>query len=62
MREKGLEEVSADDQTAKVNNTVKATSNVVPDMSKIGRAGLLTFNPCPDRTQDKQHIHIPSDK
>jgi len=46
----------------KVNNTVMNTSNEVLDMSKIGRAGLLTFVPCPERTHDKQHIHVPSDK
>ena len=62
MRGKGLEEVSADDQTVRVNKTVTNTSNEVPDMSKIGRAGLLTFDPCPDRTHNKHHIHIPSDK
>ena len=62
MRKRDLEEVSADDQTVKANNTAKNTSNEAPDMSKIGRAGLLTFDPCPDSTHNKQHIHIPSDK
>ena len=38
------------------------TSNEAPDMSKIGRAGPLTFDPFPDRTHDEQHIHFPSDK
>ena len=51
--ERRLEEVSADDdQTAKVNNTVTNTSNEALDMSKIRRAGPLTFDPCPDRTHD----------
>ncbi len=62
MRKRGLEEVSADDQTVKAKNTVTNTSNEAPDMSKIGRAGSLTFDPCPDSTHDKQHIHVPSDK
>ena len=58
----GVEEISADDQTVKANNTAANTSNETPDMSKIGRAGPLTFDPCPDSTHDKQHMHIPSDK
>ena len=62
VRKRGLEEVSADDQTVKANNTATNTSTEAPDMSKIGRAGPLTFDPCPDSTHDKQHIHVPSDK
>jgi hypothetical protein len=31
-------------------------------MSKIGRAGPLTFDPCPESTHGDQHIHVPSDK
>ena len=31
-------------------------------MSKIGRAGPLTFDPCLDSTHKYQHIHVPSDK
>ena len=62
VREKGLEEVSADDQTVKVNKTATDTSTEGLDMSKIGRAGSLTLDPCPERTHDKQHVHVPSDK
>ena len=62
VRKRGLEEVSADDWTVKTNNTATNTSTEAPDMSKIRRAGPLSFNPCPDSTYDKQHIHVPSDK
>ena len=51
-----------DDQTVKVNNTAMDTSTEGLDMSKIWRAGLLTFDPCLERTHDKQHVHVPSDK
>ena len=59
---RGLEEVSADDQTVKANNSAANTSSEDPDMSKIGRAGPLTFDPCPDITHEDQHIHVPSGK
>jgi len=62
VREKGLEEVSVDDQTVKVNNTGTNTPNESSNMTKMGRAGPLTFDPCPERTQDDQHVHIPSVK
>jgi hypothetical protein len=62
VRKRGVEEVSADDQTVKASNVVTNTSKKAPDMSKIGRAGPLTFDPCPDSAHDKQHIHVPSDK
>ena len=51
-----------DDQTVKVNKTVTNTSTEGLDMSKIGRAGPLTFYPCPERSHDKQHVHVPPDK
>ena len=57
-----MEEVSADDQTVRACNTAANTSNEAPDMSKIGRAGPLTFNPCKDSTHEEQYIHIPSEK
>jgi hypothetical protein len=57
-----VEEASADDQTVKANNTAANTSNETPDMSKIGRADPLTFDPCPDSTHNKQHMHVPSNK
>ncbi len=62
VRNRGSEEVSADDQTVKANNSAVNTSSEGPDMSKIGRAGSLTFNPCPDSTHKDHHIHVPSDK
>ncbi len=62
VRSRELEEVSADDQTVKANNSASNTSSEDPDMSKIGRAGPLTFDPCPDSTHEDQHIHVPSDK
>jgi hypothetical protein len=31
-------------------------------MSKIGRAGPLTFGPFPERTHNKQHVQVPPDK
>ena len=54
--------MSADDKTVRSNNTAANTSSNSLDMSKIGRAGPLTFYPCPDSTHDKQHTHVPSDK
>ncbi len=62
VRNRGSEEVSADDQTVKANNSAANPSSRGPDMSKIGRAGPLTFDPCPDITHEDQHIHVPSDK
>jgi len=62
VRNRGSEEVSADDQTVKANNSAENTSSEDPDMSKIRRAGPLTFNPCPDSTHKDQHIHVRSDK
>ena len=62
VRKKVLEGVSVDDQTVKVKNTVTDTSTENLDMSKIGIAGPLTFDPCPERTPDKQHVHNSSDK
>jgi len=57
-----VEEVSANDQTVRANNTAVNTSNETQDMSKIGRAGPLTFDPCQDSTHKEQHIYVPSDK
>ncbi len=37
VRKRGLEEVSADDQNVKANNTATNTSNEAPDMSEIER-------------------------
>ena len=51
-----------DNQTVKVNNNGTNTSSESSNMSKTGRAGPLTFDPCPERTHNDQHIHIPSDK
>jgi len=62
VRKRELEEVSADDQTVKSNNSAVNVSSGDPDMSKIGRAGPLTFDPCPESTHEDQHIHVPSDK
>ena len=62
VRNRGSEEVSADDQTVMANNSAANTSSKGPDMSKIGRAGPLTFDPCPDSTHKDQHIHILSEK
>jgi len=62
VRKMGSEEVSADNQTVKANNSAANVSSEDPDMSKIGRAGPLTFDPCPDSTHEDQHIHVPSDK
>jgi hypothetical protein len=62
VRNKGLEEVSADGQTVKANNSAENASSEDPDMSKIVRPGPLTFDPCPDSTHEDQHIHVPSDK
>ena len=57
-----MEKVSADDQTMRGNSPVTDTPAEGLDMSKIGRAGPLTFYPCPEMTHDKQHVHVPSDK
>ncbi len=46
----------------KATNSAVNVSSGDPDMSKIGRAGPLTFDPCPDSTHEGQHIHVPSDK
>ena len=62
IKEKGLEEVSEDDKTVKVNNTVTGKPTEGSNMSKLERAGLLTFDPCPKMTHDKQHVHVLSDK
>ena len=62
VTKRGVEEVSADDQTVRANNAAANTSNETQDMSKIGRAGPLTFNPCQDSTHKEQHIYVPSDK
>ena len=62
VKERGLEEVSADNQTVKANNSAANVSSEDPDMSKIGRAGPLTFDPCPDSTHEEQHTHVSSDK
>ncbi len=62
VRKRGSEEVSADNQTVKANNSVVNVSSGDPDMSKIGRAGPLTFDLCPESTHEDQHIHVPSDK
>jgi hypothetical protein len=62
VRKRGSEEISADDQTVKANNSAVNVSSGDPDMSKIERAGPLTFDPCPDSKHKDQHIHIPSDK
>ena len=62
VRKRGVGEISADDQTVRANNTAANTSNETPDMSKIGRAGPLTFDPFPDSTHKEQNIHVPSDK
>ena len=57
-----MEEVLVDDETVKANNTVKDIPTEGLDMSKIGRSGPLTFDPCPEMTHDEQHVHVPSDK
>jgi hypothetical protein len=62
IRSRRSEEVSADDQTVKAKEPAENASSEHPDMSKIGRAGPLTFDPCPDSTHVDQHIHVPSDK
>ena len=51
-----------DEQTVKINSTATDTSTEGSDMSKIGTAGPLTFYPCPERTCEEQHVHVPSDK
>jgi hypothetical protein len=45
VKKRELEEVSADDQTVRSNNTAANTSSKSLDMSKIGRYGPLTFDP-----------------
>ena len=50
VRKRELEEVSADDQTVKANNSAVNVSSGDSDMSKIGRAGPLTFDPFPYST------------
>jgi hypothetical protein len=62
VRGKGLEEVSADDKTVQGSNSVMDIPAEGLDMSKIGRAGPLTFDPCPEMTHDEQHVHVLSDK
>ena len=52
VRGKSLKEVSADEQTVKVKNTNAGTPTEDLDMSKIERAGLLTFDTCPEKTHD----------
>ena len=52
----------ADDKTVKVNNTVTGTPTEGSNMSKIERAGPVTFDLCPKMTHDEQHVHVPSDK
>ncbi len=46
----------------KANNSAVNVSSGDPDMSKIGRAGPLTFDPYPYSTHEDQHIPVPSDK
>ena len=62
VRGEDMEEVSVDDETVKANNTVTDTPTNGSDMSKIGRAGPLSFDPCPKMTHDEQRVHVPSDK
>ena len=62
VRKREEEEVSANDQTVRAANTAANTLNKTQDMSKIGRAGPLTFEPCQDGTHKGQHIYVPSDK
>jgi hypothetical protein len=57
-----LLKLSADNQTVKANNSAANASSEGPVLSKIGRAGPLTFDPFPDSTHEDQHIHVPSDK
>ena len=57
-----LEEVSADDKTVRLSNTVRDTPTKSSDMSNIERAGPLTFDPCPDMTHQERNLYIPSDK
>ncbi len=45
VRKRGSEEVSADNQTVMADNSAVNASSEDPDMSKIGRAGPLTFDP-----------------
>jgi hypothetical protein len=62
VKKRELEEVSADDQTIRSSNIAASSSTESLDMSKIERAGPLTFDPCPDSTHEDHHIHVPSDK
>ncbi len=62
VKKRELEEVSADDQTVRSNNTAANTSSESLDMSKIGRAGPLNFDPYTDSAHEDQQIHVPSDK
>ena len=53
-----MEEASVDDDTIKQGNTTPTKSSDIPN---IERAGPLTFDPCPDKTQEEQPVRIASD-
>jgi hypothetical protein len=55
-----LEETSADNITLKFSNITTDTTAEDRDTSKVERKGPLTFDPCPEREQDENHVPIDS--
>ena len=60
LNKRVLEETYADNITLKFSNITTDTTAEDRDTSKVERKGPLTFDPCPEREQDENHVPIDS--